>query len=66
MTDPFVGTLTFIRIYSGVLEAGTMVYNSGKQQKERVGRILEVPNETQPSETKPSRARRELAGAKRK
>jgi len=41
-TDPFVGTLTFIRIYSGVLEAGTMVYNSGKQQKERVGRILEM------------------------
>lgn len=42
MTDPFVGTLTFVRIYSGEVKAGTFVYNSGKQNKERVGRILEM------------------------
>ncbi len=40
MTDPFVGTLTYIRIYSGVLESGSFVYNSTKDKKERVGRIL--------------------------
>ncbi|KAA8493598.1 Elongation factor G [Porphyridium purpureum] len=39
-TDPFVGTLTFTRIYSGVLKAGTTVYNSVKGKKERVGRML--------------------------
>ncbi|MFP3354657.1 elongation factor G, partial [Pseudoalteromonas sp. SIMBA_153] len=37
-TDPFVGTLTFIRVYSGVLKSGDGVYNSVKQKKERVGR----------------------------
>jgi elongation factor G len=40
MTDPFVGTLTFVRIYSGVLEAGGFVLNSVKDQKERTGRML--------------------------
>ena len=40
MNDPFVGTLTFARIYSGRLEAGTYVYNSVKDKKERVGRML--------------------------
>jgi len=40
MTDPFVGTLTYIRIYSGILESGVFVYNSTKDKKERVGRIL--------------------------
>jgi elongation factor G len=39
-TDPFVGTLTFIRIYSGVLDSGSYVYNSTKGHKERVGRIV--------------------------
>merc|ERR1719424_1252485 len=42
MTDPFVGTLTFCRIYSGVLNAGDGVYNSVKGQKERVGRMLQM------------------------
>jgi len=42
MTDPFVGTLTFARIYSGVLEAGTMVTNSVKGRKEKVGRMLQM------------------------
>jgi len=42
MNDPFVGTLTFCRIYSGVLEAGTQVTNSVKGKKEKVGRMLEM------------------------
>jgi len=42
MTDPFVGTLTFARIYSGTLEAGTMVINSVKGRKEKVGRMLQM------------------------
>ncbi len=40
MTDPFVGQLTFIRVYSGKLHAGSYVYNSTKDTKERVGRLL--------------------------
>jgi len=40
MTDPFVGTLTFFRVYSGVAEAGSYVINSTKDRKERLGRIL--------------------------
>jgi len=39
-TDPFVGTLTFIRIYSGTLKAGTGIYNTTKDKEERVGRML--------------------------
>ena len=42
MTDPFVGTLTFFRVYSGTLNSGDSVYNSVKQKKERVGRILQM------------------------
>jgi elongation factor G len=42
MTDPFVGTLTFTRIYSGVLDKGTSVLNSVKNKKERIGRMLEM------------------------
>jgi elongation factor G len=42
MTDPFVGTLTFVRVYSGVLNAGDAVYNSVKEKKERVGRLLQM------------------------
>ena len=42
MTDPFVGQLTFIRVYSGVLQSGSTVYNSVRQKKERIGRILQM------------------------
>ncbi len=42
MTDPFVGTLVFARVYSGVLEAGTSVINVTKGDKQRVGRILQM------------------------
>ncbi|OUT97591.1 MAG: elongation factor G [Betaproteobacteria bacterium TMED41] len=42
MTDPFVGQLTFIRVYSGVLKSGEAVYNSVKGKKERVGRIVQM------------------------
>ena len=38
--DPFVGSLTFVRIYSGTLKSGTSVYNSSKEKSERVGRML--------------------------
>ena len=41
-TDPFVGTLTFIRVYSGVLKSGDSVYNPIKGQKERIGRLLQM------------------------
>eukprot|EP00537_Pseudo-nitzschia_pungens_P000579 CAMPEP_0172367160 /NCGR_PEP_ID=MMETSP1060-20121228/19409_1 /TAXON_ID=37318 /ORGANISM="Pseudo-nitzschia pungens, Strain cf. cingulata" /LENGTH=760 /DNA_ID=CAMNT_0013091293 /DNA_START=26 /DNA_END=2308 /DNA_ORIENTATION=- len=40
--DPFVGTLTFTRVYSGVMEAGTSVYNSVKGKNERIGRMLQM------------------------
>lgn len=42
MTDPFVGQLTFVRVYSGVLNAGSYVYNSTKDAKERIGRLLKM------------------------
>ena len=42
MTDPFVGQLTFVRVYSGVLESGSTVLNSVKGKKERIGRILQM------------------------
>ena len=42
MTDPFVGKLTYIRVYSGQAEAGSYVYNSVKDGRERLGRILEM------------------------
>lgn len=41
-TDPFVGTLTFIRVYSGVLSSGDSVYNSVKEKKERIGRMVQM------------------------
>ena len=41
-TDPFVGTLTFVRVYSGVLSSGDSVYNSVKQKKERIGRMVQM------------------------
>ena len=42
MTDPFVGKLCFFRVYSGSIPAGTTVYNPGKRQRERMGRILQM------------------------
>jgi len=42
MTDPYVGQLTFIRVYSGMLSAGSYIYNSTKDTKERVGRLLKM------------------------
>ena len=42
MTDPFVGTLTFFRVYSGKLQSGSYVLNSTKGEKERIGRILQM------------------------
>ena len=42
MTDPFVGQLTFVRVYSGVLKKGDTVYNSVKGRKERIGRIVQM------------------------
>ncbi len=41
-TDPFVGTLTFFRVYSGVVNAGDSVYNPVKRKKERMGRVLQM------------------------
>ncbi len=42
MTDPFVGQLAFLRVYSGVLQAGESVYNVAKQRRERIGRLLRM------------------------
>jgi elongation factor G len=42
MTDPFVGSLTFFRVYSGVLKSGDAVYNPTKSKKERIGRLLQM------------------------
>ncbi len=42
MTDPYVGQLTFIRVYSGVLNSGDTVYNANRQRKERIGRLLQM------------------------
>ena len=42
MSDPFVGKLTYFRVYSGTLRSGSYVYNSSKDKKERVGRILQM------------------------
>jgi elongation factor G len=41
-TDPFVGKLTFFRVYSGVLKSGSYVYNSTKDKRERIGRLLQM------------------------
>src|SRR5690606_10431065 len=41
-TDPFVGTLTFFRVYSGTLTSGTAVYNPVKGKKERIGRMVQM------------------------
>jgi elongation factor G len=45
-TDPFVGSLTFFRVYSGILKSGNTVYNPVKGRKERIGRILQMHSNT--------------------
>ncbi len=42
MADPFVGRLTFVRVYSGILKAGSYIYNSSRGKKERIGRLLQM------------------------
>lgn len=42
VTDPYVGRLAYIRIYSGMIEQGTTVYNPGKQKRERIGRLIRM------------------------
>ena len=42
MTDPYVGRLTFVRVYSGVLESGSYVYNASKGKRERIGRLMKM------------------------
>jgi len=42
MTDPFVGRLTFLRVYSGVLQSGTYIYNASKGKRERISRLLKL------------------------
>lgn len=42
MADPYVGQLVFVRVYSGVLEAGSYVYNSSKERRERIGRLVKM------------------------
>ena len=54
-TDPFVGTLTFFRVYSGVLNSGDQVYNSVKSKRERVGRMVQMHSNNR-SEIKEVRA----------
>ena len=45
MTDPFVGQLTFLRVYSGVMTTGSSVYNATKGKHERIGRLLKMRDE---------------------
>jgi elongation factor G len=42
MVDPYVGQLVFVRVYSGVLEAGSYIYNSSREKRERIGRIVRM------------------------
>ena len=42
MSDPFVGHVTYIRVYSGVLKSGSYVFNSGKNSRERISRLLQM------------------------
>ncbi len=55
MSDPFVGTLSFIRVYSGVVESGSYMMNTVKGQRERIGRILQMHANTR-EEAKDARA----------
>ena len=57
MTDPFVGKLTFFRVYSGMLQSGSYIYNSTADKRERVTRILRMhANEREEIKTVVSRA----------
>jgi elongation factor G len=42
MTDPYVGKLTFFRVYSGILKSGTYIYNANKKKKERIGKLVQL------------------------
>ena len=66
MTDPFVGQLTFVRVYSGVLNSGATVLNSIKGKKERIGRILPTERRSTRQSTSLVRelARRRCRGAR--
>ena len=55
MSDPFVGTLSFVRVYSGVVESGSYMMNTVKGQRERIGRILQMHANTR-EEVKDARA----------
>ena len=55
MSDPFVGTLSFVRVYSGVVESGSYMMNTVKAQRERIGRILQMHANTR-EEVKDARA----------
>ena len=61
LNDPFVGNLTFFRVYSGVLNSGDTVINPGKDRKERIGRLLQM-HANERSEIKEVRARRHRGG----
>jgi elongation factor G len=64
-TDPYVGTLTFFRVYSGVLNSGDTVFNPVKGKKERVGRILQMhSNRSQGDQGSPCRRHRGRVGLK--
>ncbi len=56
MNDPFVGSLTFMRVYSGVLETGTGVLNTVKGSRERIGRMLEMTPTAAKTSRKSARA----------
>lgn len=56
MTDPYVGQLTFLRVYSGVLVSGETVLNSVKNKKERIGRLLQMHANERKKSRKPKLA----------
>jgi elongation factor G len=58
MTDPFVGQLTFVRVYSGVLKKGDSVYNPIKGKKERIGRIVQMHANNRAEEVRRNSRRR--------
>jgi elongation factor G len=65
MTDPFVGQLTFVRVYSGVLKKGDTVYNPIKGKKERIGRIVQMhANNREGSRRNSRRRHRRCVGLK--
>jgi elongation factor G len=62
MTDPYVGQLTFVRVYSGVLKSGDSVYNPIRGKKERIGRIVQMHANQRESQGDPGRRHRRLRG----